>query len=83
MTYEGYTNWETWHTSLLIDNEYDIYQEKVALVKKKASIGEFKLKLKKAEIMTRKYHKENWKGEKFQPVNWQEIYDRDMQEEYD
>lgn len=88
MTYEGYTNWETWHTALLIDNEYDIYQKKVELVKKKASLAEFRSKLKIAETKTRQYHKEQAKDNpegwgKFEPVNWKEIYDNSMEEEYD
>lgn len=87
MTYEGWTNWETWHTALLIDNEYDIYQKKVELVKKKAPISEFKRELKKAETMTRKFHaeakKDNPEGwNKFETVNWKEIYDSMMKEEY-
>ena len=83
MAYQGWTNWETWHTALLIDNEYDIYQKKVELVKKKASLPEFKSKLRVAETKTRQYHKQQWPKDKFEEVNWKEIYDSAMEEEYD
>ena len=88
MTYEGWTNWETWHTALLINNEYDLYQKKVSLVKKKASLSEFKRGLRKAETMTRQYHRQQgWKENdgsksKFEKVNWKEIYDNMINEEY-
>lgn len=85
--YNGWTNWETWHTALLIDNEYDIYQKKIELVKEKAPLSKFKRELKKAETMTRKFHSENRKENpegwgKFETVNWKEIYDNTMKEEY-
>ena len=85
--YSGWTNWETWHTSLLIDNEYDIYQKKVELLKKKASFNEFKQGLIEAERRTRKYfnenHKDNPEGwKKWEKVNWKEIYDSAQKEEY-
>lgn len=86
--YNGWTNWETWHTSLLIDNEYDLYQKKVELMKNKASLPQFKSGLRKAETMTRKYWKENSKenpegwGKSFGTVNWQEIYDSAKEEGY-
>jgi hypothetical protein len=82
--YQGWTNWETWHTALLIDNEYDIYQKKIELVKKKASLEEFKRRLKIAEDKTKMITREdpeNW-GKTFGKVNWQEIYDKTMTEEY-
>lgn len=87
MAYEGWTNWETWHTALMIDNEYDLYQKKVELVKRKASLGEFKRGLVDAERRTRKFHaesrKENPEGwGKFEKVNWQEIYNSMINEEY-
>lgn len=83
MSYQGWTNWETWHTSLLIDNEYDIYLKKVELVKSKASLNTFKRGLMKAEVMTKRFHKQNFPGEKFDKVNWKEIYTSAMEEEYD
>jgi hypothetical protein len=90
--YNGWTNWETWHTALLIDNERDLYDKKVELVKKKASIAEFKRELKKAETMTRKFVQENreifkddksssWHN-KFEAVNWAEIHKNAMAEDY-
>ena len=88
MTYEGWSNWETWHTALLIDNERDLYEKKVSLVKKKASLPQFKKGLRRAETMTRQYHRESgWKDNdgkktKFEKVNWKEIYDNMIDEEY-
>jgi len=87
MEYNGWTNWETWHVALLIDNEYDIYQKKVELVKRKASITTFKNSLKKAETETRKLHRENAKNNpegwgKFERIDWKQIYSRAMEEEY-
>ena len=86
--YNGWTNWETWHTVLLIDNERDIYEKKVALVKRKASLSEFRTQLREAEAKTKKYFNESkkenpqgWDG-KFGKVNWNEIYKNSMQEEY-
>ena len=81
--YSGWTNWETWHTALLIDNERDLYEIKVGLVKRKAPLSVFKSKLKRAETMTKKYAKDQWGDkEKFEKVNWKEIYDSMMQEDY-
>lgn len=81
--YQGWTNWETWHTALLIDNERDLYEKKVLLVKRKAPLSTFKSSLMKAETMTRKYAKEQWGDkEKFEKVNWKEIHEGAMEEEY-
>ena len=83
--YNGWTNWETWHTALIIDNEYDLYEKKVELIKRNASLSEFKEGLKKAETITRRYWKENSKenpegwGKTFDRVNWQEIYNNSKQ----
>ncbi len=83
MAYNGWTNWETWHTALLIDNERDLYDKKVHLVKKRASLTEFKSSLKKAETQTRKFAKEQWGNkEKFETVNWKEIHSEMMQEDF-
>ena len=86
--YQGWTNWETWHTALLIDNERGIYDKKVELVKRKASLSEFKRGLKEAETLTKKFWKESSKdnpegwGKKFDKVNWNEIYKNMIDEEY-
>lgn len=31
-SYNGWTNWETWNVVLWIDNEYAIYQDKMATI---------------------------------------------------
>ena len=86
--YSGWTNWETWHTALLIDNEQDLYNEKVRLMKNNATLSQFKIRLRSAETKTRKFfndskkdNPEGWKGN-FEKVNWEEIYKNAKQEEY-
>lgn len=80
MAYQGWTNWETWHTALLIDNERDLYDKKVKCIESKCSLADFRRSLKKAEDMTRKLHSNgkrdnpdgNWGN--FEKVNWAEIH---------
>lgn len=84
-TYQGWTNWETWHTALLIDNEEDLANKQSQLVKKKASVNEFRNALKKAETDTKRFHYENRKANpegwgKFEKVNWNEIHKNAMGE---
>jgi hypothetical protein len=59
------------------------YDKKVSLVKAKASLKDFIKGLKRAETKTRVYAKQQWGNkEKWEDVNWKEIYDNTMAEEY-
>lgn len=39
--YNGWTNWDTWHTALLIDNEEEFQNESFRLVENGASVEQF------------------------------------------
>ena len=38
--YNGWANWETWQINLWLDNEYPLYQQKVAFLKCAKRLGD-------------------------------------------
>lgn len=66
-TYNGWTNWETWHTALLADNEEQSYKRATALAERCAAIrrGEVKNKvfdLKRAADAFKRLLAPQWKA---------------------
>jgi len=92
--YNGWTNWETWHTALLIDNDERMQSHAYALGKRCAAIrrGEVKGKVynpkiaadafrhafSKAWTQTKRFARESWPNESLAPVNWLEIAESEM-----
>jgi hypothetical protein len=88
-TYNGYTNWETWHVGLLIDNEERTSNHAAALGKRCADIraglvkgktynakraaDAFKKAFSAQWTATKRHAREQWPTEKMGEVNWLEL----------
>ena len=88
-TYNGWTNWETWHTALVIDNDEPMSRQSWALACRCAAIklGQvkgkvydqtvatkaFRRQFSKAWTETKRFAQESWPGAPLDPVNWDEI----------
>ena len=93
-TCNGYTNWETWHTDLLIDNTESASEQAAALGKRCADIRAGLVKNKSYDpkraadafrhafsrygTQTRRYARENWPNEPVGEINWLEIAESHM-----
>lgn len=88
-TYNGYTNWETWHVGLLIDNEQATSEHaarlgarcadiRAGLVKNKAydpkrAADAFKHAFSPQWTATKRHARESWPAEAMGAVNWLEL----------
>jgi hypothetical protein len=88
-TCNGWTNWETWHTVLVADNDEALYKQAHALgvrcfnifagtVKNKVydqarADAAFKRCLAPAWKQTKNHARENWPTDKLEAVNWTEV----------
>ena len=93
-TCNGYTNWETWHTDLLIDNTESASDQAAALGKRCADIragliknksyapkraaDAFRHAFSRYGTQTRRYARENWPNEAVGEINWLEIAESHM-----
>ena len=96
-TYNGWTNWETWHTALVADNDVTIYRHATALgtrcgairagtVKGKTydparAANAFKRALAPAWKITREFARSNWPTDALKAVNWLEVAEHFMPED--
>ena len=80
MTYNGWTNWETWQVPLWIDNEYTLYQVRMAQERREEWTA------KTVEYFARSYMPDGTpdmdSAADYDAVNWTEIaenwnYDRE------
>jgi hypothetical protein len=83
-TYNGWTNWATWHVALLIDNEQDSHERQWTMAKHSLSFlpkktfslaksaAWWKKTFAKQARETRQFAKENW-NESAGDINWEEI----------
>jgi hypothetical protein len=94
--YNGWTNWETWHTALVADNDEPLYRHASALGKRCADIRDgrvtgkiydparaaqaFKRALAPAWKITREWARENWPTDPPEAVNWLEVAEHFMSE---
>ena len=94
--YNGWTNWETWHTALVADNDEPLYRQASALGARCAAIRAgtvknkvydparvvtaFKRALAPAWKQTKDHARENWPTDKLEAVNWLEVAEHYMQD---
>jgi hypothetical protein len=92
--YNGWTNWETWHTALVADNDEQLYKQASALGARCAAIkagtvkgkvydqakasNAFKRALAPAWKQTKQHAADNWPTDKLESVNWDEVAEHYM-----
>jgi hypothetical protein len=83
MSYQGFENWETWHTMLVIENDKKLYHKAQFLLKNNnLTQTQFRKGLLSAERITRKLFRQNLRSgrnlepeeKKWHRVNWSEIF---------